>query len=39
MIMGVISLGATDLAIAAGLVLALAGLSLWSSLGLSSLRL
>ena len=33
--MGVISLGATDLAIAAGLVLALAGLSLWSSLGLT----
>ena len=33
--MGVISLGATDLTIAAGLVLALAGLSLWSSLGLT----
>ena len=33
--MGFISLGATDLAIAAGLVLALAGLSLWSSLGLT----
>ncbi len=34
--MDIISLGATDLAIAAGLVLALAGLSLWSSLGLTS---